>query len=52
MGKNINEVLDIKLGEYAGITYYIENGDTLKVKLDTAPNWWDDTLNSFKLGEK
>lgn len=47
---NIKEVLNTDLKEFSGVSYYITNGNTLKVKFDTKPKWWDGSMNTLLLG--
>lgn len=47
--KNLESVLSIKIPEYEGISWYIQDGTTLRVKLDNTPKWWSSELDFLKV---
>lgn len=49
---NIKKVLNVDLNDYIEVRYYIQDNGTIKVKFDTVPDWWDESLDSYKLGAK
>ncbi len=44
---NLKKILDVSLPEYAGVYYYIQDNGSIKVKLESTPDWWDSTLETL-----
>lgn len=47
--ENLESVLNIKMPEYEGVSWYIQDGTTLMVKLDKTPKWWSPELDFLKV---
>lgn len=46
---NVKVTLGIDTSKYDGVTFYVVEGDILKVKLDSTPEWWDSNFDSLKI---
>lgn len=49
IAENFSKVLNINLPEYEGITWYIQDGELLRV--DGKPSWWTSELDCLLIGK-
>ena len=49
--ENLEKLLSISMPKYSGIEFYIQDGETLKVKVTNKPNWWNSELDFLKVGQ-
>ncbi|MEG2348297.1 MAG: hypothetical protein RSB67_01440 [Clostridia bacterium] len=47
--KNFSKILKVTLPEYEGITWYIQDGQYLRV--EGSPSWWTSDLDCLKIGK-
>lgn len=45
--ENVKTVLKLDIGNYEGITFYVVEGDILKVKIDEKPDWWNSNYDNM-----
>lgn len=45
--ENVKTTLGIKLEDYEGVTFYVVEGDLVKVKLDGEPDWWNNNYDGL-----
>ena len=45
----VNTTLKIKIPTYEGVTFYVVEGDLVKVKLDSTPDWWNSNYDGLKI---
>jgi len=45
----VNTTLGTKIPNYDGVTFYVIDGDVLKVKLDGTPDWWNSNYDGLKI---
>ncbi len=45
----VNTTLKLKMDNYEGITFYVVEGDLIKVKLDGDIDWWNNNYDSLIL---
>lgn len=48
---NVEAVLGVSMPTYEGLTWYVENGNLLKVDFKSRPDWWTDNLEVFRVGQ-
>ncbi len=48
--ENMNTVLNVEISEIDSISWYIQDGTTIKVKLDSIPSWWTSDLDFLVIG--
>ncbi len=48
--ENMNTVLKIEMAKIDGISWFIQDGTTIKVKLDSTPSWWTPDLDFLVIG--
>ncbi len=46
---NVNTTLGTSIKKYDGISFYVVDGDLLKLKVDSTPDWWNDNFDIFRL---
>lgn len=46
---NVKVTLGLNLEDYEGVTFYVVDGDILKVKLDSTPEWWNNNYDGMIL---
>lgn len=46
---NVNTTLKTSIKKYDGISFYVVEGDLVKVKVENAPDWWNDNFDIFRL---
>lgn len=46
---NLKTTLSVDIGSYEGVTFYVADGDLVKVVLDSRPEWWNDNYNALVL---
>ncbi len=46
----VKQILKINLPTYDGIEWYIQDGQYLKVNFEKQPSWWNDSLNTYMVG--
>lgn len=46
---NIKTTLGLKMDSYEGVTFYVVEGDLIKIKLDSKPDWWNENYNDLIL---
>jgi hypothetical protein len=46
---NVKTTLRIKTGDYEGVTFYVVDGDLIKVKLDGDVEWWNNNYDGLLL---
>ena len=46
---NVKTTLGINIDNYDGVTFYVIDGDILKVKLNSVPEWWNNNYNGLIL---
>lgn len=46
---NVETTLSIKIDDYEGVSFYVVEGDIIKVKLDATPEWWNNNYNGMIL---
>ena len=47
--ENVETTLGVSIDDYEGVTFYVVDGDLVKVKLDSMPDWWSNNFNSIIL---
>ncbi len=47
--ENIKTTLGLKMDEYEGVTFYVVEGDLVKIKLDSKPEWWNENYDGLIL---
>lgn len=47
---NLKKELNTSMPTFDGIDYYIQDGITIKVKLQTKPEWWNEDLDFLLVG--
>lgn len=48
--ENVNTTLKTKISDYEGISFYVVDGDLVKIKFDGAePDWWNKNYDSLIL---
>lgn len=47
--ENVKEVLNIDLENIEGISFYIQDGNVVKVKFSKIPNWWITSMDIYRL---
>ncbi len=47
--ENVETTLGIDISDYKGVTFYVVEGDIVKVKLDGTPDWWNNNYNGLVL---
>lgn len=47
--KNVETTLGIDINDYEGVNFYVVDGDIVKVKLDSKPDWWNDNYDGLIL---
>lgn len=45
----VNTTLSTKIPTYEGVTFYVVDGDLVKVKLDGTPDWWNSNYDGLKI---
>ena len=45
----VNTTLKTKIPTYEGVTFYVVEGDLVKVKLDSTPDWWNSNYDGLKI---
>ena len=45
----VETTLGITIDDYEGVTFYVADGDLIKVKLDGVPRWWNNNYDSLIL---
>lgn len=45
----VNTTLSTKISNYEGVTFYVVEGDLVKVKLDGTPEWWNSNYDGLKI---
>ncbi len=45
----VNTTLNLKISDYEGVTFYVVEGDLVKVKLDGDVDWWNNNYDSLIL---
>lgn len=50
--ENAKKILNINIPKEEGITWYIQEGELLKVNISKAPSWWSLDLDCLKVGSK
>lgn len=46
---NVKTTLGLNIDNYEGVSFYVVEGDILKVKLDVVPEWWNNNYNGMIL---
>lgn len=46
---NVNTTLKTSIKKYEGITFYVVDGDLIKIKVENIPDWWNDNFDVFCL---
>lgn len=46
---NVETTLGIDIADYEGVTFYVVEGDIVKVKLDGTPDWWNNNYDGLIL---
>lgn len=46
---NVNTTLKTSIKKYEGITFYVVDGDLIKIKVEKIPDWWNDNFDVFCL---
>ena len=46
---NVNTTLKTSIKKYEGITFYVVDGDLIKIKVENTPDWWNDNFDVFCL---
>lgn len=46
---NVNTTLKTSIKNYDGITFYVVEGDLVKIKVENTPEWWNDNFDVFRL---
>ena len=46
---NLKTTLSVDIGSYEGVTFYVADGDLVRVVLDSRPEWWNDNYNALVL---
>lgn len=47
--ENVETTLGVSIDDYEGVTFYVVDGDLVKVKLDSMPDWWSNNFDSIIL---
>lgn len=47
--ENVKTTLGIKTDNYEGVTFYVVEGDLIKVKLEGNPDWWNNNYDGLLL---
>lgn len=47
--ENVKTTLGIKMEDYEGVTFYVVEGDLVKVKLEVEPEWWNKNYDGLIL---
>ncbi len=47
--ENVRTTLKIKTPDYEGITFYVVDGDLLKIKMESEPEWWNKSYDGLIL---
>jgi len=47
--ENIKTTLGLKMDSYEGVTFYVVEGDLVKIKLDSKPDWWNENYDDLIL---
>lgn len=50
--QNLEELLNINMPTYNGVEFYIQDGQSLKVKLTDKPSWWTGELEFLLVGQE
>ena len=45
----VETTLGITIDDYEGVTFYVADGDLIKVKLDGEPSWWNNNYDNLIL---
>lgn len=46
---NVETTLGINIADYEGVTFYVVEGDIVKVQLDGKPDWWNSNYDGLIL---
>ena len=46
---NVETTLGIDIADYEGVTFYVVDGDIVKVQLDGTPDWWNSNYDDLIL---
>lgn len=48
---NVTKLLNTSMPDYTGIEFYIQDGEKVKVKVTTKPEWWNEDLDFLLVGK-
>ena len=48
---NVTSLLNTSMPNYEGIEFYVQDGEKVKVKVTTKPEWWNEDLDFLLIGK-
>lgn len=45
----VKEVLKVDISKYSNLTWYIQDGELIRVDFETEPEWWNEEFDTLKI---